>query len=107
MAEQIKQTEEELLQKVEEAKEAVAPSVDEKEVIEPPKWVYEYFILIENTPDKMERKLNDLSQEGWFLEGSIQIIPNRIGNSYVATMSRWNSNLVPKDKENGDEGWES
>ena len=106
MAEKIKQTTEELLQKVEEAKEAVAPSVGE-ENIEPPKWAYEYFILIENAPDKMERKLNDLSQEGWFLEGSIQIVPNRIGNSYVATMSRWNSNLVPKDKKDGDEGWES
>lgn len=106
MAEQIKQTEEELLQKVEEAKEAVASSVGE-ESIEPPKWAYEYFILMESTPDKMERKLNDLSQEGWFLEGSIQIVPNRIGNSYVATMSRWNSNLVPKDKKDGDEGWES
>ena len=106
MAEQIKQTTEELLQKVEEAKEAVASSVGE-ENIEPPKWAYEYFILMESTPDKMERKLNDLSQEGWFLEGSIQIVPNRIGNSYVATMSRWNSNLVPKDKKDGDEGWES
>lgn len=107
MAEQIKQTTEELLQKVEEAEGVLAPSVDEKEGIEPPKWAYEYFILMENTPDKMERKLNDLSQEGWFLEGSIQIVPNRIGNSYVATMSRWNSNLVPKDKKDGDEGWES
>ena len=106
MAEQIKQTTEELLQKVEEAKEAVASSVGE-ENIEPPKWAYEYFILMESTPDKMERKLNDLSQEGWFLEGSIQIIPNRIGNSYVATMSRWNSNLAPKNKENDNEWWES
>ena len=106
MAEEIKQTTEELLQKVEEAKEAVAPSVGE-ENIEPPKWAYEYFILMENAPDKMERRLNELSQEGWFLEGSIQIVPNRIGNSYVATMSRWNSNLVPKDKKDGDEGWES
>ena len=106
MAEEIKQTTEELLQKVEEAKEAVAPSVGEGD-IEPPKWAYEYFILIENAPDKMERKLNDLSQEGWFLEGSIQIVPNRIGNSYVATMSRWNVDLAPKDKEDGDEGWES